>query len=382
MPRELATRLGQGAAEGTTTEGAGVAMFYNNMHQRPGMPGHQHMANLGGSSGPMSSAKCISAGMQQPCPHKRLYSQTAFRQEQAPQMTSSDGSSGPMLSTKCTSMGTQTSDSQTAFSQKLALQMSMDGNCGPMPSANYISAGTQTLDSQTAFSQWLAPQRFSHYSPLHECGVGAGGTSSSSAHTSGTIPMPQVPVKTELADQHHSDLRMMQTPGTQGTQGHGASHRRGDMAKNLGGERGGSLPSPPSTCVKSGGHPVHVPQMQPGATRKTGTLAPHVILQVGGAENARTHQCAHCPKSFVSKSKLQRHERVHTGHKPWQCVLCDFAYAQKESLKYHSKTHANRIIKNAEQPWSNKQLINGFEIQALLEYRSSSSKRRKQSDSP
>ena len=254
----------------------------------------------------------------------------------------------------------------------------LDGSVGPMSSAKYISAGTQTSYSQTAFGPGMASQMFSHYSPPHDYGVGVGmgGTGSASAYTPGMMLMPQVPIKT---DQHHSDVRMMRKPG-----GHGTSQHRGDMAMDHGGERKGSLSSPSPTYVESGGHPAHhavgvgvgvgyappdmmkrgypqhaptysqhlphqaggqrialvqqhpgnmplpphghAPQMQPETNPQTRALTPHLTPQVGGAENGKTHSCVYCIKSFVSKSKLQRHERIHTGQKPWQCTLCDLAY--------------------------------------------------------
>lgn len=54
------------------------------------------------------------------------------------------------------------------------------------------------------------------------------------------------------------------------------------------------------------------------------------------------HKCFQCLKCFVSASKLQRHEMVHTGLKPFQCVLCGKAFRQAAHLKTHERTHCER----------------------------------------
>lgn len=57
--------------------------------------------------------------------------------------------------------------------------------------------------------------------------------------------------------------------------------------------------------------------------------------------NAR-HKCFRCLKCFPSASKLQRHEMVHTGLKPFQCILCGKAFRQAPHLKSHERTHCER----------------------------------------
>jgi uncharacterized Zn-finger protein len=42
-----------------------------------------------------------------------------------------------------------------------------------------------------------------------------------------------------------------------------------------------------------------------------------------------------CGKSFIEKSHLKRHEKIHTSDKPFKCMLCDYATARKDKLKYH-----------------------------------------------
>ncbi|XP_037602115.1 zinc finger protein 770-like [Sebastes umbrosus] len=54
------------------------------------------------------------------------------------------------------------------------------------------------------------------------------------------------------------------------------------------------------------------------------------------------HKCFQCLKCFPSASKLQRHEMVHTGLKPFQCVSCGKAFRQAPHLKVHERLHCKR----------------------------------------
>ncbi|KAL4149327.1 hypothetical protein QTP88_003296 [Uroleucon formosanum] len=64
--------------------------------------------------------------------------------------------------------------------------------------------------------------------------------------------------------------------------------------------------------------------------------------------------CQFCEKIFKKNADLERHERTHTGDKPYKCDKqdCNKAFATKSSLEYHKITHSGKM-KRAECPQCN-----------------------------
>lgn len=50
--------------------------------------------------------------------------------------------------------------------------------------------------------------------------------------------------------------------------------------------------------------------------------------------------CLCCFKTFTSRSNLERHSRLHTGHKPYTCSICGKAFSRKDHLSNHATKHA------------------------------------------
>ena len=55
----------------------------------------------------------------------------------------------------------------------------------------------------------------------------------------------------------------------------------------------------------------------------------------------RPMSCSNCGKAFPSKSKLDYHERIHTGEKPFSCSKCEKNFSRSHHLKAHERIHTN-----------------------------------------
>ena len=49
----------------------------------------------------------------------------------------------------------------------------------------------------------------------------------------------------------------------------------------------------------------------------------------------KLYHCEWCKSSFKSQSLLVRHERIHTGIRPFGCTECDKTFSRKDGLKTH-----------------------------------------------
>ncbi|XP_049274720.1 histone-lysine N-methyltransferase PRDM9 [Rhipicephalus sanguineus] len=51
------------------------------------------------------------------------------------------------------------------------------------------------------------------------------------------------------------------------------------------------------------------------------------------------HRCAHCPYSSNNKQHVIKHERIHTGERPFVCHVCRRGFTQRSALNSHLLVH-------------------------------------------
>ena len=54
-----------------------------------------------------------------------------------------------------------------------------------------------------------------------------------------------------------------------------------------------------------------------------------------GRERGSLYVCSYCQKVFDHKNNFTKHERTHTGEKPYFCPFCPYKAARNDCLKAH-----------------------------------------------
>ncbi|XP_076059118.1 uncharacterized protein LOC143035883 isoform X2 [Oratosquilla oratoria] len=60
-----------------------------------------------------------------------------------------------------------------------------------------------------------------------------------------------------------------------------------------------------------------------------------LLVDVGGK---KCYSCSYCGKTFDERWMVKRHERIHTGERPYACPLCSYRSAQKYDVTKHLGT--------------------------------------------
>ena len=65
------------------------------------------------------------------------------------------------------------------------------------------------------------------------------------------------------------------------------------------------------------------------------------LPQVGATETIikGVQQCGFCGRVCYSRSDMVKHQRTHTGEKPYKCEICGKCYRTTSHLNRHKVTH-------------------------------------------
>ena len=74
-------------------------------------------------------------------------------------------------------------------------------------------------------------------------------------------------------------------------------------------------------------------------------LTSHKTQQDVLSRGSSAYPCIQCGKVFRSKTKLDDHDNIHSGFKPYNCNLCGKAFIARENLKKHMVNHKKEVMK-------------------------------------
>ncbi|XP_065190009.1 zinc finger protein 626-like [Sycon ciliatum] len=71
-----------------------------------------------------------------------------------------------------------------------------------------------------------------------------------------------------------------------------------------------------------------------------GSQCTAMVPDQGKRSTSKTlHKCRKCPRQSKTASDLRRHDRVHTGERPFKCDVCSKHFSRSCTLKVHKRIH-------------------------------------------
>ena len=64
-----------------------------------------------------------------------------------------------------------------------------------------------------------------------------------------------------------------------------------------------------------------------------------IVVQAKPPPKPKLHSCRFCEKRFIAPSHVSRHERIHTGEKPYICETCGRGFTTSDHMMRHERTH-------------------------------------------
>lgn len=82
-------------------------------------------------------------------------------------------------------------------------------------------------------------------------------------------------------------------------------------------------------------------QRRPPSTFQTSSLHPCTSYQQNKDKKKPARVCSYCSKEYTHTGDLRKHERSHTGEKPYACPVCHMRFPHSSNMQRHLSNHSD-----------------------------------------